>query len=733
MATGKQLTLPELFQRMSLDTHKQPESPITTRKDNVQPDLPSETGEHATRQKDMLLADPPSQTGKLKKPPPITPRRFNRFFSPRSSTDQNKHTPSRAARRLQDITRNAINRSATSRTTPRKPALFADIENQENHDLSPDKSSARKRKTLPTPISSPPQSSPCKRVRRSPAVDIPSSPPPEILILSPPKPVEGKRIVRIGNGALGTSGRILERSFGGFDALGRGRRRDHCIGWQAHTSGFCSRPNEVHLFSHPALPFCTTRCNTNSLIAIGDESGAVTFVDSSPENPRFGNKWLSLNPHSNAVIDMVFSHDDLFLATASGDQTARIVDVQAQVTKYILRGHYSSVKQVRFQPGNDNVIATSCRDGNINIWDLRCAPATNIVKQYFTSFETTTPVDPMAEKAEYASIYNTISRAHAYNKTLPRVQGHSRDSLSANEASQSERNLSVTALAFFQCRENLLLSGSEASTTVRLWDIRSRYSRRGPATPISTTMQPESHNKHRQFGISSLVLNTDNSRLYALSRDNTLYAYQASHLILGHAPELSLDDYKPKYSSESRTGLGPIYGFRHPKFHATSFYVKAALRPNDDVYGELVAVGSSDHCAVVFPTDESTFRYNTYRPPTTFNAPAPSLPDTDFSSPSSVRRPTFKRTASGINLRMMDTMPIYEIGSALVGGHNKEVTSLTWTYDGDLVAVSDDYMVRRWREKPEKARDLRVGGDGEGRRWGCGWAEVDDAEFDEDD
>lgn len=729
MATGKQLTLSELLRRMSLNTHNQPEAASATRNDNVQPDPPSETGEHGTTRKDALPSDPSSQTSKLKKPPPITPRRFNRFFSPRSSTGQNKHTPSKAARQLQDITRNAVNRSAVSKTTPRKPALFFDIENQENHDFSPGGSSRRKRRALPTPASSPPQSSPCKRARRSPAVDIPSSPPPELFRSSTPKPVEGKPIVRLGGGVLGTSGRILERSFGGFDALGRGRREDRCIGWQAHTSGFCTRPYEAHDFHRPHLPFCTTRCNTNSLIAIGDEAGAVSLIESSPENPMFGKKWLEFQPHSNAIIDMAFSRDDFLLATASGDQTARIIDMRAQVTKYILRSPNinSSVKQVRFRPWHDSIIATSCREGDIHIWDLRCAPGSNMVHHYLGQ------ADPMGEKAEYASIYNTISRAHAYNKALSQAPGPSRDSFSSNEASQLERNLSVTAIAFLQSRPNLLLSGSEASTTVRLWDIRTRYSRHGPATPISTTMQPESHSKHRQYGINSLVLNTDNSRLYALSRDNTLYAYQTSHLILGDAPELSRRDYLPKFNSGSRTGLGPIYGFRHPKFHATSFYVKASLRPNEAMFCELIAVGSSDNCAVVFPTDESTFLYGKPTTPTTFNAPAPSLPDTDVASPMSAPRPTLKRAASSTNLRMTDTIPIFEIGSALTGGHEKEVTSLTWTFDGDLVSVGDDYVARRWREKPEKARELRIQGQREGKNWGYGWAEVDDPEFDKDD
>jgi WD40 repeat protein len=87
----------------------------------------------------------------------------------------------------------------------------------------------------------------------------------------------------------------------------------------------------------------------------------------------FKDVFLAFRVHTNAIIDMVFSEDDAFLATASGDQTARIVDMTTQTTTSILGNHTASLKQVRFQPGpnNHSVIATSSRDGSIQIWDLR--------------------------------------------------------------------------------------------------------------------------------------------------------------------------------------------------------------------------------------------------------------------------------------------------------------------------------------------------------------------------
>ncbi|KAK5712204.1 hypothetical protein LTS12_027909 [Elasticomyces elasticus] len=97
----------------------------------------------------------------------------------------------------------------------------------------------------------------------------------------------------------------------------------------------------------------------------------------------------------------------------------------------------------------------------------------------------------------------------------------------------------------------------------------------------------------------------DGSRLYTLCRDGTVYAHSTSHLILGHAPELSLNNTRPRRTGGSdKEGLGPLYGFRHPRLQVASFYLKVAVRKAKDDKPEMLAVGSSDQCAVLFPTDE---------------------------------------------------------------------------------------------------------------------------------
>lgn len=475
--------------------------------------------------------------------------------------------------------------------------------------------------------------------------------------------------------------------------------------------------------------------SANTLIAIGDEDGGVRLLESAKdEKPGFSKAYLAFRPHSNAILDLAFSPDDLLLATASGDQTSQVIDMPTQRATYTLAGHVSSVKQICFQPESSNVLASSSRDGSVQIWDLRCKGFDAPVRDIRVSLEPSRGVTTRSSapnKMTWARSVNTIFEAHASRQsTSANAAASGRlapsfDAPSKTESPGRRGDVSITALSFLHPgREHLLLTASEANASVKLWDLRTTHNhRRSRATPLSSTRQPDSHNKHRHFGLTSLSLSGNGGRLYTLCRDNTIYAYSTSHLILGHAPELSKSFLKPRRSGgPERESLGPIYGFRHPRFHATTFYVKSSLRPAKDDKTEMLAVGSSDGCAVIFPTDERYMQRSRHQ----------RMPSSDSPFPKS--RPSLTRTDSstGLSTRLEDTIPIHQHGSALIRGHSRELTGLTWTPRGELVTVGDDFAARCWREDSANARDLRMGGEKEGRRWGCGWAEAEMG-WDDDD
>lgn len=477
------------------------------------------------------------------------------------------------------------------------------------------------------------------------------------------------------------------------------------------------------------------------MVAVGDEEGHIRFLDTTKD---FSKIHVSFPAHGNAVIDLDFSTDDYLLATASGDQTGKVIDVMTQTPISSLVHHTASLKQVRFQPGRGQncVLATSGRDGSVQIWDLRCRGGPI---QEFTAPEGTSLHYRVPKKVIPGCVVNSIYDAHARpvkpaKNQLPGPSSGAGDVARMNEVPGRIGEVSVTALQFLPPgREHLLLTACEADSSIKLWDIRAIHTSRNhhkTSTPVSFTATPASHAAFRPFGISSMALGGDASRLYALCKDNTVYAYSTAHLVLGHAPELQptpLGQDPPRHRRHHHTaqeGLGPLYGFRHPMLKATSFYVKSAIRPAADGREELLAVGSSDNCAVLFPTDEryiqAALRSSSGGDDETYyvGASTASLPERGRPA----ARPGLSRSSSmtGLFSRQSDATPVVKRGTPLVRGHEKEVGALAWTNEGRLVTVGDDWLVRCWNEGAEEARDLRLGGETEGRRWGCGWADVGD-------
>ncbi|KAL4893467.1 WD40-repeat-containing domain protein [Aspergillus ambiguus] len=677
---------------------------------------------------------------KPKKPPPVTPRSFRRFFTPRSMLNGGSNAGSvRTSRQaLKALSSPAVNRLGPAFTR----TLKAVAARPESSDLL--RTPSRKRKLSFSSVGSPLQSSPLRKVRmRTPIhddeeLDVPvrdlgmDADRHNELPKSLPLVRQSRKVSPLQRSqALRTSGGLFMRSLQGrADRLTL--RSNSGAGWQDLTSPFYSGSADSHACTNPSenrlvLPLCTASCNTNTLVAVGDQEGGIRLLDSAKDDKNgFSKAYLSFHPHMNAIMDLEFSSDDMLLATASGDQTALVIDMVTQKPIYCLSNHVSSLKRVQFQPSaNNKVLATCSRDGNVNIWDLRCKGFEKPCLQVRCSLdsESEQTAAPMTSKMTYPQVLNTIHGAHAW---MPQTSASER-----LEHQIGRSDITVTSLAFMPPgRENLFVTASEANACVRLWDLRTAHSnRRGrPVLPVSTTREPESHVKYRRFGITSLTLGGDGSRLYTLCRDGTVYAYSTSHLVLGHAPELSLNNNRPRRSGGSdKEGLGPLYGFRHPSLQVATFYVKAGIRKAMGDKPEMLAVGSSSHNPVLFPTDEQYLH-------TSVQKPAVNLEDDLDRSPFHSNRSGLRRTNSGLGLagRLEDTIPIYQSGTPLVEGHKKEVSAVSWTVDGELITVSDDYSARCWREGPQ-ARDLRSGGETEGRRWGCGWADTKDSYDDEDE
>jgi len=207
----------------------------------------------------------PSTMGsrKPKKPPPITPKRFTRFFTPRNTKPSSgARSMGKSHRQLQDITRSALNRSknaSAKATTPRKTVNFADITTEKAALETPPMSSRKRKTAYMSPETSPLQSSPSKRSKYVTHPHFSILEDEEATFEEEPQhyPVPIRRLR-----TLGGPSRVLQRSFGGMGGIGRGFHQDHCTNGQSYTSDFYSDATDSHQLLQGPPPFCTASCNS---------------------------------------------------------------------------------------------------------------------------------------------------------------------------------------------------------------------------------------------------------------------------------------------------------------------------------------------------------------------------------------------------------------------------------------------------------------------------------------
>lgn len=327
--------------------------------------------------------------------------------------------------------------------------------------------------------------------------------------------------------------------------------------------------------------------------------------------------------HNNAVFDMSWAKDDRQIATASGDRSCGIFDIVEGKQLSSFEGHSNSVKQISYNPWNYNIIVTSGRDGVLNYWDLRV----NRAAEY--------EGDPVYSEAEISLVgcHQTRHQPH-----------------------------SITAIQWLE--EHKIATACEANSYIKIWDWRAA---RPIAVEVAEAPRYHTEGAKRNFGITSLNLAPDGQRLYALCKDNAVYAYSTNHL-----------------------SNGPMHSYRDDRLFVPTFFVKSSISRD----GKFLATGSSDGMALLFPTNERFFD-----PTVCYNFGY---------RPGEIAAADFMRVGRGV---------------ALVRGHEEEVTDVTWTVEGDLVTVADNGYARFWGAGRGGVKPGELhGGGGWAERRGDGWS-----------
>lgn len=326
---------------------------------------------------------------------------------------------------------------------------------------------------------------------------------------------------------------------------------------------------------------------------------------------------MTLACHESAIFDLAFSSDDMRLGTASGDQTARIFDIQKQTCTDILHPNdQTSVKQIKFSPTSNEIIISSTRGGTIALFDRRTVTA--------------------------------IDNEDGIAKRLPCGQLARAQNPEKGRRARSSHSRSVTSVEFLD--EYTIVSAGEGSRVLRVWDIRKFDQTRRYLQPLAETSVPYND----QYGITSLGIDRIGARIWALGRDNCLYAYALL---------------------DGQQSTEPIEVLRHPRLKVDTFYVKLSVLSDPNAISAAglasgyVSCGSSDGSVVVFP--------------------------------SSARCKN--------DLLQMEKDERRRVGTAFVNGHRKEASGLSWTDTGSLLSISDDMTARRWKfnRNPLLAEEIR--------------------------
>ncbi|OSX60335.1 hypothetical protein POSPLADRAFT_1047794 [Postia placenta MAD-698-R-SB12] len=402
------------------------------------------------------------------------------------------------------------------------------------------------------------------------------------------------------------------------------------------------------------------------LLALATEQGAVHVVNTTKRRDwDYEPQRTIFSPHQNGVFAVRWSPSDTLLATASGDQSARISSLDASVssenrTLHVLRGHGSTVKCIAWDPLKDgSVLATGGRDGGICVWDLRAGEGRS---------RRGSVLDGAPEPGAIAPII-VIPGAHGLDEKPTKPNGRK------GKLTPAAPQRSITSLVYSDDSSPYLVSSGSYDGILRKWDLRmptvskkkSTKASKAPPKPVcSSGIDPTTvQGTRRARGITSLAPGHGPTAglLFALGNDSRIHTY-------------SLPSLEPLSGYATPPATEDPWAYSHVNMQTNSFYVHLALSP----CGRWLANGNA--------TDGRIYLF-------------------DVGSTASVGR----AVEFGYDAQNMQAVELR--------GQAGETGALDWAHDM-LATCADDTTVRIWR--PDIDVYNRCMADSERMGWDWSWA-----------
>ncbi|KZV98799.1 WD-repeat protein [Exidia glandulosa HHB12029] len=192
----------------------------------------------------------------------------------------------------------------------------------------------------------------------------------------------------------------------------------------------------------------------------------------------------TLNGHSAAILCASFSPTGNMLATGSGDNNARLWDLNTETPSHVLSGHKGWVLCVEWE-ARERKLATGGHDGHVRLWDPKTGKAIGDALRGHTKWVTSLAwepihINPSAPRLASSSkdctvkVWNTATRALQYT-----LGGHT---------------VSVNVVRWGGSGKGVLYTAS-SDRTVRVWDAEQ-------GRPLYTL-------KEHAHWVTTLTLNTD--------------------------------------------------------------------------------------------------------------------------------------------------------------------------------------------------------------------------------